>query len=136
MTLGGYAEAVVAEALPGAAESEGGTDRIDMTWRGLAIEVKCTRGTKWGVGPSNHREEGVRVSRRRAAVYVLALHEGADHRDGWTFYVVPRWRLADPGRKGIGLSRLRDWGIVPCKAAVFAAAVLVAAVPPNSAPRP
>ena len=42
MTLGGYAEAVVAEALPGAVESEGGTDRIDMTWRGLAIEVKCS----------------------------------------------------------------------------------------------
>src|SRR3546814_2675148 len=107
-----------------------------MTWRGLAIEVKCTRGTKGGVGPSNQREEGVRVSRRRADVYVLALHEGDDHRDGWTFYVVPRWRLDDHGRKEVGLSRLRDWGIVPCNAELLADAVLGADVTPNSGARP
>lgn len=134
MTLGGYAEAVVAEALPGAVESEGGTDRIDMTWRDLAIEVKCTRGAKWGVRPSKQREQGVRVSRRRADVYVLALHAGDDHRDGWTFYVVPRWRLDDHGRKEVGLSRLHDWGIAPCEAAALADAVL--AVAPKSTARP
>jgi hypothetical protein len=136
MTLGAYAEAVVAEALPGAVESEGGTDRIDMTWRGLAIEVKCTRGAKWGVGPSNQREEGVRVSRRRADVYVLALHAGEDHRDGWTFYVVPRWRLDDHGRKEVGLPRLHDWGVFPCDAAALADAVLAVDVAPNSITRP
>lgn len=136
MTLGGYAEAVVAEALPGAVESEGGTDRIDMTWRGLAIEVKCTRGAKWGVGPSNQREEGVRVSRRRADIYVLAVHAGDDHRDGWIFYVVPRWRLDDHGRKEVGLSRLRDWGIASCDAASLADAVLGADVAPNATTRP
>lgn len=103
-----------------------------MTWRGLAIEVKCTRGAKWGVGPSNQREEGVRVSRRRADVYVLALHTGEDHRDGWTFYVVPRWHLDDHGRKEVGLARLRDWGVFPCEVTALAEAVLAADVAPNS----
>src|SRR3546814_18785003 len=84
-----------------------------MTWRGLAIEVKCTRGTKGGVGPSNQREEGVRVSRRRADVYVLALHEGDDHRDGWTFYVVPRWRLDDHGRRRSGCHVFATGGSSP-----------------------
>lgn len=114
MTLGAYAEAVVADALPGAVESEGGTDRIDMTWRSLAIAVKCTRGSKWGAGPSNLREGGKRVRRRRADVYVLARHAGDDHRNGWTFYLVPRWRLDEHDRNQVGLSRLLTWGITEC----------------------
>ncbi|MBX3287531.1 MAG: hypothetical protein KF703_19450, partial [Actinobacteria bacterium] len=82
MILGIYAEAVVALALPGATHVKAGTDRTDLRWtdggRELAIEVKCTSGTVWSVGPSYAREGGERVRRRRADVYVLARHEGAD----------------------------------------------------------
>lgn len=63
---------------------------------------------------------------------MLALYAGEDHRDGWTFYLVPRWRLDDHGRKEVGLARLHSWGLVPCEAAALAEAVLAADVAPNS----
>lgn len=69
------------------------------------------KGTGWSVAPSNAREDGSRVKRRRADIYVLARHEGDDHRTGWSFFVVPRQRLDERNRDSIGLGRLTEWGI-------------------------
>lgn len=132
MALGTYAEAVVAEALPGAVESEAGTDRVDMVWDGRAIEVKCTRGTKWGVAPSYKREDGVKVRRRRADLYVLAQHHGDDHRVGWSFYVVPRWRLDDHGHDQVTVSRLSEWGYVICGVEDLPSAVAASDISKNT----
>jgi hypothetical protein len=45
----------------------------------------------------------------------LPQHTGGDHRDGWTFYVIPRSRLDDNGRKEVGLSRSATGGLDPAR---------------------
>lgn len=137
MALGTYAEAVVADALPGSLEAADGTARVDIAWlpegstKEIAVEVKHSRGGQWGVSASNARENGERIRRRRADVYVLADHSGPDHRIGWRFYVVPRWRLDGWDRKNVSASRLRNWNIGPVDAEALPAAVLAAAETPG-----
>ena len=65
--------------------------------------------------------------------YVLACHEGEDHRTGWTFFVVPRWRLDGWGRSSISTSRLRQWEIPSLDSSELPAAVLAASGRPEDA---
>jgi hypothetical protein len=141
MTLGSFAEAVVAEALPGALEAPEGTARVDIAWtpranaKPIAVEVKHSRGNLWNVSERNAREGGVPVRRRRADVYVLANHEGDDHRTGWTFYVVPCWQLDQWGRGTVSESRLAPWGVCRIAAEQLPSAVTAAAATARDARR-
>lgn len=108
--MGTYAEHVVADALPGAQQSASTSAAWDLDWKGISIEVKCSTerqagvaetdkpsAEKWDVRPHyawDHEAQDWHPGdkKRWADVYVLARHEGFDHREGWSFYVVPsRW---------------------------------------------
>jgi hypothetical protein len=138
LVLGTFAEPVVAELLPGSLEAPAGAARVDIEWtpsgaaKAIGVEVKASRNDRWDVSEHNAREGGVRVLRRRADVYVLARHEGNDHREGWTFFVVPCWRLDGWGRSSISRSRLRNWDIREVDGDELEAAVLVASSTPSN----
>lgn len=102
MIAGSYCEAVVAEALPGSVESALGGHPWDLEWEGIRIEVKMTRRRSWQV-PERMLRDGKRERRRRADVYVLARHDGSDHRTGWTFRVVPTTALDERGKNSVTL---------------------------------
>lgn len=136
--MGSFAEHVVAEALPAAEESSNPIAAWDLTWEGIKIEVKCStqrqmRTTEndkpsaelWRVAPhyawdATASEWHPGDKRRWADVYVLARHEGFNHLDGWSFYVVPcAWldgRLSDT----VTGSTLRRAGWGPYKTAELA----------------
>lgn len=106
MIAGSFCEALIAEALLGAKEPDLGAHPWDLEWDGIRIEVKMTRGSSWQV-PERMVRDGRRERRRRADVYVLALHEGEGHLDGWTFYVVPTAVLDARLAKSIGVREVR-----------------------------
>jgi hypothetical protein len=108
--MGTYAEHVVADALRGAQQSVSTFAAWDLDWQGISVEVKCSTerqtgvaesdkpsAEKWDVRPHyawDHKSQDWYPGdkKRWADVYVLARHEGFDHRTGWSFYVVPsRW---------------------------------------------
>src|SRR5690606_16685677 len=99
-SLGVFADALVASALPGALLSPGGTDRHDLTWKGIRVEVKCSTHGQWAIGPAWGREDGKRVRRFWADVYVLASQSSEDHREDWAFWIVPKDALG-PKRRTI-----------------------------------
>lgn len=127
MTLGTYAEAVVAVELPGAVHSAGGTDRWDLTWRRIRIEVKASRRNNWQIrrawGPD---ATGKKVQALWADVWVIAVHTGDDHRHGWEFYVVPRALLEKRTVVSLGPSQLHSWGITAIPAAGLPKAIRAA----------
>jgi hypothetical protein len=139
MALGGFAESVVAECLPGSLEAPAGAARVDIQWApteastSIGVEVKMSRGDRWDVSERGAREDGVRVVRRRADVYVLARHEGDDRREGWAFFVVPCWRLDSWGRSSISAKRLRVWEVPEVRGDELAPAVLAASIRPVDA---
>jgi hypothetical protein len=137
MALGGYAESVVAEALPGSLEARRVTASVDIQWTPrtaapIAIQVKHSRGGNWNVGEHVTRDGDVRIRGRHADVYVLTSHEGENHRTGWTFYVVPCWRLDGWDRTTISLSRLDRWKVERVSALDLPAAVTAAALRPRN----
>lgn len=126
-SLGIFADSIVATALPGAVLSPGGTDRYDLLWNGIKIEVKSSSKGKWTIKPAFGREsDGTRVCRLWADVYVLAVHDGNDHRTGWSFYVVGRALLNPTAATPIRHADLDGWATGPIDADGLPDAVLAA----------
>lgn len=129
-TMGTFAELVVAGALPGATQSDSTFAAHDLSWEGISIEVKCSTERQSGVPPESKPSPGKwsvpthfawdhdnddwhpGEKQRWAQVYVLARHEGFDHRLGWSFYVVPCWWLDQRGSATVTESGLRAAGWV------------------------
>jgi len=107
MIAGSYCEAVIAETLPGSVQPALGSHPWDLEWEGINIEVKMTRRRSWQV-PERMLRDGKRERRRRAHVYVLATHEGDDHRGGWEFYVVPTSVLDERGKSSVTVRWVRE----------------------------
>lgn len=105
--MGSFAEHIVADALPGAKHRASAIAEWDLAWKDFKIEVKCSTQRQagatetdkpsaevWRVPAHYAWNEAARdwhpgEKRRWADVYVLARHEGFDHLQGWSFYVVP-----------------------------------------------
>jgi len=131
--MGTYAEHVVADALPRAQHSASTFAAWDLDWEGISIEVKCSTqrqtgvaetekpsAEKWDVRPHyawDHEAEDWHPGEKRrwAHVYVLARHEGFDHRAGWSFYVVPSSWFNVRGTITVRGATLRHagWGPLP-----------------------
>lgn len=107
-SLGVFADALVASVLPGAVLSPGGTDRYDLTWEDIRVEVKCSTRRQWAIGPAWGREDGKRVRRLWADVYVLASQSSEDYREDWAFWIVPKTKLG-PKRTTIRMKHLEAW---------------------------
>ena len=132
-SLGIFGDFVVATALPGSVLSPGGTDRHDLTWHDIKVEVKTSTKSRWTVSPANGRDaEGTKVKRLWADVYVLCLHEGSDHRAGWSFYVVPRGRLNPDAPTSIGRGKIREWWLRQVEPDALPEAILAASKPGSS----
>lgn len=141
--MGTYAEYVVADALGEATLPGDPISRWDLTWRGMTIQVKCsidrqswaTKTSKpspavWSVARRYaFDDQGFRVSgepRHWADVFVLARHEGFDHRTGWSFYAVSRSWLDQRTSPKVTASVLQTSGWGPHNAAALPDAVSVA----------
>jgi hypothetical protein len=133
MTRGVYAEALVAEALPGAARPSG-WGAVDVLWDNISIQVK-TSGARQYWHVANHAPSPAQwtISQKsiwdaatntysapawHCDVYVLARHEGTDHRSGWTFHVLSQAELVAllGARKSVTAARLESAGYVPVTA--------------------
>jgi hypothetical protein len=131
--MGTYAEHVVADALAGAKQSVSTFAAWDLDWEKISIEVKCSTERQTGVvetdRPSAEKWD-VRThyawdheagdwhpgeKKHWADVYVLARHEGFNHRAGWSFYVVPSRWFDDRGTITVtgALLRAGGWGPHP-----------------------
>ncbi len=126
-SLGIFADALVATALKGSELSPGGTDRYDLSWKGIKVEVKASTRSEWEVRPATGRDSsGRKVRKLWAEVYVLAAHKGDDHREGWEFHVFPRTRFGDHAKQAIRRRHLDDWSSRPVKLRGLPKAVLAA----------
>ena len=104
---GSFAEVLVCEYLGDARLAATATSPHDLIWEGITIAVRTT-GTRnidhtaddmpwkaawsWPRGKQAWDDDGtVRVDGRRckAEVAILALHDGWDLHEGWSFYVLP-----------------------------------------------
>jgi hypothetical protein len=145
-----FAEALVAEALPGAEVVLDPTAAWDITWfdqdtqQRIRIQVKCSGGylprrpqqpapVNWqglraarsGYDPD--RAEVVRGEGHLCEVFILARHEGNQIEQGWTFAAIPR-QLVE-GRSGITAATLRRWDLTLVGAGELASLVRRAAAP-------
>lgn len=112
MTLGTYAEAVVAVELDGAKHSPGGTDLWDLTWRKIKVEIKSSRNNTWKIRRASGMDDnGDTVQKLWADVWVIAVHTGTDHRRDWKFYVVPRVLLERRTTANLTRKQLHAWGL-------------------------
>ena len=118
MVLGTFAEVVVAAALPGSVLSVLGTERMDLLWEGINIQVKCTTRVppEWGLGKS------FGLKSDDTDTYVFARHQGEDHIEGWTFHVVPRSWLIERGVKSVRLGALKK-AFTQCESSELANAI-------------
>jgi hypothetical protein len=105
VTRGLFAETLVASAPPGSTRPNDTYDAIDLTWRGITIQVKCSGAiqtwhsndcpaspARWSTPRRRKATDSGRLEaaapQRWADVWVLARHEGSDTMSNWRFYVV------------------------------------------------
>jgi hypothetical protein len=129
-----FAEALVAELLPGADLVVNPVAAWDITWksRGLPstkIQVKCSGGwiprfpdregrARWefpeptyGFGPEFERYG----PGYQCQIFVFARHTGKDIEAGWSFYVLRRTDLVKSGRRAATEVQLVDMGAKRCQ---------------------
>ena len=139
-----FAEALVAELLPGADVVVNPTGAWDVTWkpRGLPstkIQVKCSGGwlpsrpnrvhespARWdfraptrGSGPAFE----VFGPGHQCDVFVFARHMGNDITAGWSFYVLPTTDVVKSGRRAATADQLLDMGAKYCEPRRLAATI-------------
>jgi hypothetical protein len=133
VTRGIYAEALVTEALPGASRPSG-WGAVDVLWDNISIQIK-TSGARQSWHEADHAPSPAQwqISQKsvwasatntysdpawHCDVYVLARHEGDDHRYGWTFHVLSQAELITllGARKSVTARRLESAGYVPVTA--------------------
>ena len=132
-----FAEALVAELLPGANEEVNPTCAWDVTWKPpdlptTKIQVKCSGGwiprfkdrggqespPKWefrapryGFGPDFERLD----PGHQCDMFVFARHTGRDIAAGWSFYVLPTTVVVEDGKSTATANQLLAMGAKHCE---------------------
>jgi hypothetical protein len=139
-----FAEALVAELLPGANEEVNPTCAWDVTWktRGLPptrIQVKCSGGwiprfpdrvgeipARWefreprnGFGP----EFEILGPGHQCGMFVFARHTGREIAAGWSFYVLPMTVVLESGKSVATADQLLTMGAKHCEPRRLAATI-------------